>query len=144
MRLNMSENEAAAVMYWSCDPRVFGGRKEDCLSEILTSLMATLSHELELWKPFLFYLFKAAEKLPTVNRISWPSISKLQVSATDPWIVLNLVEGKDISRLSMVEQDTLLFSTSSLQCVRVMTPEMKYRAGVSPNYDAIQLRQQLS
>jgi len=65
---NISKNECGAIVYYSCDARSIGGKREDSPFFQLNSVMSKRSFmELENWKEFLFYLLSGLQKIPNVK-----------------------------------------------------------------------------
>jgi hypothetical protein len=60
---SMTIDECAAITYYTCDVRQYGGTREECPYRRINSLLITRKVD-ELWKPFLHILLSALNKLP--------------------------------------------------------------------------------
>lgn len=75
--MKLTEDECAAVCYYTADARKYNGPAEKSPYRVLNSVLASRNQgDLEVWKPFLFYLLSALAKLPNYSGTVYRAIDK--------------------------------------------------------------------
>jgi len=72
---HLTEDEAGAIIYYTADARSFGGKINQSLYLVLNYQLALRDID-DLWKPFLFYLIKALQKLPDYQGTVYRGLDK--------------------------------------------------------------------
>jgi hypothetical protein len=73
----LTENEVAAIVYYTVDMCPLGGEWEDSPFRVLNSVLVTRKIKLiESWKPYIYYLLSGLNKLPPVQKIVYRAIDK--------------------------------------------------------------------
>jgi len=74
---NLSDNESAAITYYTCDVRTMQGTLEECPFKQINSTMITRDLDrIRPWKSFLYYLLSGLNKLPSRKETVYRAIDK--------------------------------------------------------------------
>lgn len=69
-------DQATAVMYYTCDARVFHGNENQSIFKIVNPLLAGRNRTaLTPWLPFLYHLCCLEDKLPTLKQVTYRGIT---------------------------------------------------------------------
>jgi len=111
---DLTTDETCAIVYYSVDVRNFGGSVDN---NPYRSLNMTLSsrniNDLELWKPFLYFLIKGLNKLPNVSCRVFRALDKPITSLSKQY-----TKGKNIvwvAFTSTTQQQNVMLTFSTLQ-----------------------------
>jgi len=73
----LTENECAAITYYTADMRPFGGVRDESPFKALNSVLVTRDMNLiDPWKPYIYYLLSGLNKLPPVQKKVYRAIDK--------------------------------------------------------------------
>jgi len=111
---DLTTDETCAIVYYSVDVRNFGGSVDDNPYRSLnTTLSSRNINDLELWKPYLYFLIKGLNKLPNVSCRVFRALDKPITSLSKQY-----TKGKNIvwvAFTSTTQQKNVMLTFSTLR-----------------------------